>query len=81
MVPSTLDELRALPGVGEYTAAAVAAFAFGARVAVLDTNVRRVLARLHGQAHPRPHLSNVERTLAADLLPRTRRWRHAGQWR
>ena len=69
VVPSTPDELRALPGVGEYTAAAVAAFAFGARVAVLDTNVRRVLARLHGQAHPRPHLTNVERRLAADLLP------------
>lgn len=44
-VPETLDALRALPGVGEYTAGAVAAFAFGARVAVVDTNVARVLAR------------------------------------
>ena len=44
-VPDDIDELRALPGVGDYTAAAVAAFAFGARVAVLDTNVRRVYAR------------------------------------
>lgn len=68
-VPSSVDELRALPGVGEYTAAAVAAFAFDARVAVLDTNVRRVLARLHGQPHPGAHLTNVERALAADLLP------------
>ncbi|MGA7690179.1 MAG: A/G-specific adenine glycosylase [Jiangellales bacterium] len=68
-VPSALDDLRALPGVGEYTAAAVAAFAFNARVAVLDTNVRRVLARLRGQAQPTAHLTNVERTLAADLLP------------
>src|SRR3954447_5369718 len=45
-VPSTYEELRALPGVGDYTAAAVAAFAYGAAVAVLDTNVRRVYARL-----------------------------------
>ncbi len=44
-VPPTLEELRALPGVGSYTAAAVAAFAFGSRVAVVDTNVRRVVAR------------------------------------
>src|SRR3954451_1073089 len=44
-VPSTYDELRAMPGVGDYTAAAVSAFAFGAAVAVLDTNVRRVYAR------------------------------------
>jgi A/G-specific adenine glycosylase len=44
-VPDDIEELRALPGVGDYTAAAVAAFAFGARVAVLDTNVRRVYAR------------------------------------
>jgi A/G-specific adenine glycosylase len=45
-VPSGHDELRALPGVGDYTAAAVAAFAYGAAVPVLDTNVRRVYARL-----------------------------------
>src|SRR6516225_11004003 len=46
VVPGSLDALRALPGVGSYTAAAVASFAFGQRHAVLDTNVRRVLARL-----------------------------------
>jgi A/G-specific adenine glycosylase len=45
-VPDDLDALRALPGVGDYTAAAIAAFAFGRRVAVLDTNVRRVYARV-----------------------------------
>ena len=45
-VPAAAAELRALPGVGEYTAAAVASFAFGERNVVLDTNVRRVLARL-----------------------------------
>ena len=44
-VPAAYDELLALPGVGDYTAAAVASFAFGRRHAVLDTNVRRVLAR------------------------------------
>ncbi len=44
-VPATAAELRALPGVGSYTAAAVAAFAFGARIPVIDTNVRRVVAR------------------------------------
>ncbi len=44
-VPSTPPELRALPGVGSYTAAAVAAFAYGARIAVVDTNVRRVVTR------------------------------------
>jgi endonuclease III len=45
-VPASLPALRRLPGVGSYTAAAVASFAFGQRHAVLDTNVRRVLARL-----------------------------------
>ena len=48
------DDLRALPGIGDYTAAAVASFAFGQRHAVLDTNVRRVLGRLvGGEALPR----------------------------
>jgi len=50
------DDLRELPGVGPYTAAAVASFAFGAQVAAVDTNVRRVAARL-GRGDP------------ADLLP------------
>ena len=54
MVPADLDALLALPGIGSYTAAAVASFAFGQRHAVLDTNVRRVLARLvAGQADAR----------------------------
>jgi A/G-specific adenine glycosylase len=44
-VPEDLDALLALPGVGGYTARAVAAFAFGQRQAVVDTNVRRVVAR------------------------------------
>ena len=44
-VPSTYDDLRSLPGVGDYTAAAVMSFAYGRRAVVLDTNVRRVIAR------------------------------------
>ncbi len=69
-VPGTETELRALPGVGEYTAAAVSAFAHGQRVAVLDTNVRRVLGRVvGGHALPRPHLTRGERAVAEALLP------------
>jgi A/G-specific adenine glycosylase len=70
-VPTHLDDLRALPGVGDYTAAAIAAFAHGARVAVLDTNVRRVHARtLDGDAFPRSNAPTVaERQRALDLLP------------
>lgn len=69
-VPTTSDELLALPGVGEYTAAAVASFAFGERVPVVDTNIRRVHARtVTGVEFPRPSLSAAERKLAADLLP------------
>jgi len=69
-VPADLDALLALPGVGKYTAAAVASFAFGQRHAVLDTNVRRVLARLVA-GRPRPAIapSAAERSLAESLLP------------
>ena len=45
VVPRTLDQLQALPGVGNYTSRAVASFAYGEPVAVLDTNVGRILAR------------------------------------
>jgi A/G-specific adenine glycosylase len=69
-VPASAAELRALPGVGDYTAAAVASFAFGERNVVLDTNVRRVLARLvTGQGLPGPGPSVAERRLAQSLLP------------
>ena len=70
-VPSSVDELLALPGVGDYTAAAVAAFAFGQRQPVLDTNVRRVHARLlDGQAYERAGTVTVaERERALALLP------------
>ncbi|TNC30462.1 A/G-specific adenine glycosylase [Mumia zhuanghuii] len=70
VVPEDVDELRALPGVGEYTAAAVAVFAYGHRHAVLDTNVRRVLARVFdGTALPAPGLTAAERAQALGVLP------------
>ncbi len=69
-LPTTLTQLRALPGVGEYTAAAVASFAFRQRHAVLDTNVRRVIARaVSGTAEPSPSVTVAERRLAESLLP------------
>ncbi len=69
-VPATYDELRALPGVGDYTAAAVAAFAYRQRRAVLDTNVRRVFGRLFGgHEHPARDVGRAERALADALLP------------
>jgi len=68
-VPDSLAALRRLPGVGDYTAAAVAAFAFGRRVVVLDTNIARVLARaVRGLALPSPGFRD-ERTPAAAFLP------------
>lgn len=69
-VPADLDALRALPGVGDYTAAAVASFAFGQRHVVLDTNVRRVLDRLElGVGLPGPSVTRGERVRAEAWLP------------
>lgn len=69
-VPSSHAALRALPGIGDYTAAAVATFAFGQRHAVLDTNVRRVLARtISGAELPARSVTRAEREVAAALLP------------
>jgi len=69
-VPADHAALRRLPGVGDYTAAAVAAFAFGQRHAVLDTNVRRVVARAwSGLAAPTPTVTVAERRVAESLLP------------
>src|ERR1035438_8675898 len=47
-LPKSADDLRALPGIGAYTAAAVASIAYGERVAVVDGNVERVLCRMEG---------------------------------
>ena len=69
-VPDTRDELLALPGVGDYTAAAVASFAYGRAHAVLDTNVRRVLGRaVSGREFPPPSVTRAERDLAETLVP------------
>jgi A/G-specific adenine glycosylase len=69
-VPTSYDDLLALPGVGDYTASAIASFAFGQRHAVLDTNVRRVLARaVSGVEFPPPAVTRAEREVATSLLP------------
>ncbi|MFZ5869459.1 MAG: A/G-specific adenine glycosylase, partial [Actinomycetota bacterium] len=69
-VPDDHDTLLSLPGVGAYTAAAVATFAFGRRHAVVDTNVRRVHARaVSGRALPARALTSGEQRLAHGLLP------------
>lgn len=69
VVPEDVAELLALPGIGDYTARAVAAFAYGQRVPVVDTNVRRVLARFyHGEYEPRSP-SKRELAVMESLLP------------
>ena len=69
-VPESTEELRALPGVGDYTAAAVQAFAFGRRSIVLDTNVRRVLSRtMYGSAQAKAHITSTERQRMDALWP------------
>ena len=72
-VPDTREALQALPGVGTYTSAAIAAFAFGRRESVVDTNIRRVHARLFtGSALPAPAFTAAEARLAEQLLPEDR---------
>ncbi|MCE1179758.1 MAG: A/G-specific adenine glycosylase [Micrococcales bacterium] len=69
-VPRSEADLLALPGVGPYTAAAVAAFAYGLRTTVVDTNIRRVLARaIEGKALAAPAVTRAEMDLAASLVP------------
>ncbi|AMM22452.1 adenine glycosylase [Frondihabitans sp. PAMC 28766] len=70
LVPSDVDDLLALPGVGDYTARAVAAFAFGKRVPVVDTNVRRILARsVEGLAEPAAANAKHDLPLMESQLP------------
>lgn len=65
VVPSDIETLRSLPGVGDYTAAAVATFAYGQPHVVLDVNVRRVLARVEtGVEFPPASLTKSERAMA-----------------
>jgi A/G-specific adenine glycosylase len=69
-VPSSYDDLKALPGIGDYTAAAIATFGFGRRHVVLDTNVRRVLTRVvQGVEFPAPAVTRAEREIGTELLP------------
>ena len=70
--PDTLDGLQALPGVGPYTAAAIAAIAFGRQAAVVDGNVERVLARLFEVTTPLPAAKGLLRQIAEQLAPRQR---------
>lgn len=68
-VPQSREELLALPGIGEYTADAILTFAYHRHCVLLDTNIRRVLARLQGYAYPPPSLRKSEREYAATLVP------------
>ena len=69
-IPRTVEELLVLPGIGEYTARAIAAFAFGVRTPVVDTNVRRVLARsVRGVDSIREPASTADRRELLELLP------------
>jgi A/G-specific adenine glycosylase len=74
ILPSTAAELRTLPGIGEYTSAAIASIAFGESVAVVDGNVERVLLRLTGRSQAS---SAAARTFvqqqASALIPRRRK--------
>ena len=70
--PSTEAELRTLPGIGDYSAAASAAIAFGRRALVMDTNVERVVARLHGIVTPVAECRPKLRALLDDMTPQHR---------
>ena len=70
VVPSDVDALLALPGVGPYTARAVAAFAYGVRTPVVDVNTRRVLARaIEGQGSPVRPQPRRDHAAHGDILP------------
>ena len=70
--PEDEAALRKLPGVGDYTAAAVAAIAFGKRATPVDGNIERVVARLFAVATPLPAAKTEIRALAETLTPETR---------
>jgi A/G-specific adenine glycosylase len=70
VVPSDVDTLLALPGIGAYTARAVVAFAYGKRAPVVDTNVRRVVARaVHGAGDAGPPSNTRDMADVEALLP------------
>ena len=70
--PATEAELRTLPGVGGYTAAAIAAIAFGQRATPVDGNIERVMARLFAVTEPLPGAKETLRKLAETLTPEKR---------
>ncbi|MBU6266567.1 MAG: A/G-specific adenine glycosylase [Sphingomonadales bacterium] len=70
--PDSEDELRGLPGLGAYTAAAVAAIAFGRRAVVVDANVERVVARLFAIGDPLPGARGAIRAAADEITPEVR---------
>jgi A/G-specific adenine glycosylase len=72
VIPAEPDRLRALPGIGDYTAAAIAAIAFDRRVAAVDGNTERVIARLYAVTEPLPTAKERLRALAAALVPQRR---------
>ena len=67
--PDTEEGLRALPGIGPYTAAAVAAIAFGRRATPVDGNIERVMARMFAVATPMPDAKPELKSLAGSLTP------------
>lgn len=71
-LPESEDSLRSLPGVGGYTAAAIAAIAFGQRAVVVDANVERVVARLFAVADPLPGAKARIRELTDSITPDAR---------
>ncbi len=71
-LPDTEDELRALPGIGPYTAAAIAAIAFDRKAAPVDGNIERVLARLFAIKAPLPASKPELRAIAEALAPAKR---------
>ncbi|MFK7942802.1 MAG: A/G-specific adenine glycosylase [Paracoccaceae bacterium] len=70
--PNSEDDLRALPGIGPYTAAAIASIAFDQPAVVMDGNVERVMSRLHAVETPLPDSKPELKELAARLTPQTR---------
>ena len=75
--PASEEELRRLPGIGPYTAAAIAAIAFQRQAVVVDGNVERVVSRLFAVEEPLPRARARLRALAATLTPRERPGDHA----
>jgi len=70
--PDTEEDLRALPGIGPYTASAIAAIAFGRRTMPVDGNIERVVSRLFAVDEPLPRAKPLIRKLAATLLGESR---------